>query len=197
MATPKPKIYLAGPEVFLPDPISAGNSLKDICTIYGAIGLFPMDNLIPAHILAGDLDTTGSRVSMATWIRNENMAMIRECDAVVANMTPFRGVSMDVGTAYEMGVATALGKVVIAYSIDVREYTEKVKESFECVRDERGVLRDGEGMAVEEFVGEMLVDNLMMTAGGVDNIGGGVCRTVEEAVRMAVEILETRYLDKV
>jgi nucleoside 2-deoxyribosyltransferase len=194
---PKMKIYLAGPEVFLPDPIAAGETLKVLCTANGAEGLFPMDNSIPAHILAGTASTTGEIISVATWIRSQNMAMIRSCDGIVANMTPFRGVSMDVGTAYEMGVAAALGKVVIGYSTNSKPYTEKVKEKFGCTRDEKGALRDGDGMGVEEFVGELLVDNLMMTAGGIDNLGGIPSESVEEAVRMAVQVFEERQAKKI
>lgn len=104
---------------------------------------------------------------------------------------------MDAGTAYEMGVAAALGKVVVGYSTDRRPYMEKVVNGGpeggwgECRRDEKGILRDGNGMAVEEFVGEDLVDNLMM-ARGVDNEGGVVVGSAEEAIAMAVRIWEKR-----
>ena len=82
-----PLLYLAGPDVFVPEPHARGVALKALCTEAGAIGLFPIDDA--AH---------GPEA-----IREANMAMIRRCDAVVANMTPFRGPSMDPGTAYEMG----------------------------------------------------------------------------------------------
>lgn len=104
---------------------------------------------------------------------------------------------MDAGTAYEMGVAAALGKVVVGYSTDRRPYTEKVVNGGreggwgECMRDEKGILRDGNGMAVEEFVGEELVDNLMM-ARGIDNEGGVVVGSAAEAIEMAVRIWEAR-----
>jgi nucleoside 2-deoxyribosyltransferase len=38
------KVYLAGPEVFLPDAIAIGNKKKRLCTEFGFEGLFPFDN---------------------------------------------------------------------------------------------------------------------------------------------------------
>ena len=40
----KPKVYLAGPDIFLPNPIEHGEKLKKICTKYGLQGLYPLDN---------------------------------------------------------------------------------------------------------------------------------------------------------
>ena len=38
-----------------------------------------------------------------------NKADIRSCEAIVADLTPFRGPSADVGTVCEVGFARALG----------------------------------------------------------------------------------------
>lgn len=40
------KIYLAGPDVFLPNAIEEGKRLKALCKEYGYEGFFPMDNII-------------------------------------------------------------------------------------------------------------------------------------------------------
>ena len=40
------KIYLAGPDVFLPDAIEVGRRKQVLCERYGAIGLFPLDNAV-------------------------------------------------------------------------------------------------------------------------------------------------------
>jgi nucleoside 2-deoxyribosyltransferase len=75
----KMRIYLAGPEVFLADPIAIGNSLKDICTKHNAIGLFPMDNDIPVHILSPSSEIPlAERIPVAKWIREKNMEMIAQ-----------------------------------------------------------------------------------------------------------------------
>lgn len=93
------------------------------------------------------------------------MAMIRACDAVVANMAPFRGPGMDGGTAYEMGVAAALGKLVVGYTPEPNSYVERVRRLHSC-REHPDGLRDADGYLVEDF-GVWAADNLMM-AWGVD-----------------------------
>jgi nucleoside 2-deoxyribosyltransferase len=40
----------------------------------------------------------------------------RTCDAMTFNLTPFRGPSADVHSAYEMGFMRALGHPVFAYT---------------------------------------------------------------------------------
>lgn len=175
------KIYLAGPEVFERDPIGKGVILKNICTKHGAVGLFPMDNEL------GD-EENGS-IAQAAHIRSANMDLIKSCDAIVANMTPFRGPSMDAGTAYEMGVGAALEKIVIGYTSDARSYLDKVKEAFKVEKGADGYFRDENGMSVEDFGdGETrLVDNLMMSCGIAD-----LCGSAEEAIVAAVKLYKAR-----
>ena len=143
-----PLLYLAGPDVFVPEARARGIALKALCTEAGAVGLFPIDAEIDDALHRPDA------------IRAANMAMIRRCDAVVANMTPFRGPSMDPGTAYEMGAAAALGKLVVGYTADPRPYAERVAAAMPVLRAPDGTLRDGHGMAVEQFEAS-LADNLM------------------------------------
>jgi nucleoside 2-deoxyribosyltransferase len=176
------KIYLAGPEVFERDAIARGKELKGVCAGFGVEGLFPLDNELEAE------------PGLATRIREGNMAMIRECDAIVANMTPFRGPSMDAGTAYEMGVGAGLGKIVVGYTLDPRPYVDKVRAfvGFEMERGDDGWLRDAQGLLVEEFLhlGKGLVDNLMIAC-GVECL----CDSVEEAIRAATELFKAREAD--
>ena len=40
------KIYLAGPEVFLPDALAIGRRKRDICERHGVTGLYPLDNAV-------------------------------------------------------------------------------------------------------------------------------------------------------
>ncbi len=142
--------------------------------MHGAVGLFPIDGEI-----AEAVDLPGA-------IRDANMAMIRSCDALVANMTPFRGPSMDPGTAYEMGAAAALGKLVVGYTMDARSYVERVSAAMPVKRMADGILRDADAMSVEEF-GIALIDNLMM-ARGVE----AILPDVTQAIGFVVSRLQGR-----
>ncbi len=113
------KIYLAGPDVFEQDAIEQGKRLKAYCAQYGFIGLFPLDN---------EIDQSGTPYEVAKRIRDANIGLIAECDIVLANLNPFRGLEPDSGTVYEVGYATALGKKVYAYANDHRSMLERIRE---------------------------------------------------------------------
>jgi nucleoside 2-deoxyribosyltransferase len=155
----RPEIYLAGPEVFLPDPLVRAAEMKQVCRRLGAIGWFPLDNQhAVAHV---DADV------MATNISRADEALIRRCDAVVANMAPFRGASMDAGTIFEMGFAKGLGKLVVGYTADWRPLAEKLGATTKLARDGDG-WRDEHGMLCRDFG---LIDNLMIVKGAAAVLG--------------------------
>ena len=72
------------------------------------------------------------------------------CDAIVANMTPFRGPSMDAGTCYEMGLAKGLGKLVVGWTEDRRRWQEKVALVSPLVAD-GDWFRDADGNLCREL----------------------------------------------
>ncbi len=165
----KPEIYLAGPEVFLPDPLRRGDELKSICAELGAIGRFPLDN---------QADVVDPEPSiMAANISHADEALVRHCDALIANMQPFRGPSMDPGTIYEMGFAKGLGKLVVGYTADWRCMSEKVAEKIHLTPHADG-LRDQDGMLCADFG---LIDNLMIVKGAAAVLG-----SFEQAVSFVV-----------
>lgn len=125
---PGMKIYLAGPDVFRANAVFHGKDLKNICAFYGAEGLWPFDN----EVAEGP--------EKAFRIRKANEAMIVACDAVVANIEPFRGPNMDPGTAYEIGFARALGRPVYLYTTNEQTLAERSaafsgKSEFPFVED--------------------------------------------------------------
>ena len=144
-ATP-PLVYLAGPEVFFPDVEAVAARLKALCAAQGLVGLFPTDAERPAD--AG--------VSTARAIYQGNVALIDRSDAVIADISPFRGAGMDPGTAWEIGYAIARGLPVFTYSHDRRPYAERVGPAGQ---GPRGPI-DADGLLVEDFG---LVENLMIT----------------------------------
>lgn len=149
----RPRIYLAGPEVFLRNAIEIGERKKSLCAKYGFEGVFPIDAELDVRKLTPR--EAGLRISAA------NERLIRGCKLLIANITPFRGPSADVGTAYEMGFARGIGLRVCAYTNIMTPFTERTVRSLSrfVSRDVDGRLRDGNDMVVEEWG---LVDNVML-----------------------------------
>ena len=104
-------VYLAGPDVFLDNAIEHGEKLKSMCLEHGLIGHFPLDNKL-------DL-SPNEKHSDASYIYNSNTKLIDMCDGLIANIEPFRGVSADPGTAFEIGYAVAKNKLVSLYTSDL------------------------------------------------------------------------------
>src|SRR5438445_4527135 len=114
------KIYLAGPDVFLPDAVEIGLRKAAICARHGLTGLYPLDNAV---------DLAASDASLTIFKGNE--AMMDAADAIIANLTPFRGPSADAGTVYELGSMAGRGKLCLAYSNDSASYRERVARLYD------------------------------------------------------------------
>ena len=169
------KIYLAGPEVFLEDATQIADQKRAISARHGFEGRFPLD---------GDLDLTGlSKREAGIAIFQANRKMMDACDLVIANMTPFRGPSMDVGTAFEIGYMAGCGKLVLGYTNVTALFADRTKAFLGpdlTVRPSDGQPADANNMSVEDFD---QVDNLMLESAIVE-AGFEVVRTDVPADRL-------------
>ena len=98
------RVYLAGPDLFVHDAVNIGRRKVELCARHGLIGLYPLDNAI---------DPAAKDTSLRIYRGNENMMM--EADAIIANLTPFRGPGADAGTVYELGYMAGRGKLCLGY----------------------------------------------------------------------------------
>lgn len=159
------RIYLAGPDVFLPEPEARAAALKALAARHGLIGVSPLDPV-------GDEPAEWSGLSEAMRIAARNEAHMRSCDALIANLTPFRGPSADVGTVYELGFMRALGRPVFGWSNTTRPLTERTLDTRagRARRVADGAWCDDERLLIEAFG---LTDNLMIE-GGIAMSGGAL-----------------------
>lgn len=135
------RIYFAGPDVFEVDARERLDRLQALATAHGLQGLVPVDE-------AG----ADERAANAARICRANLALLRQADAVVANLRPFRGLEPDSGTVFEVGFAVARGIPVVAYGVPPGTYAQRVSAALPCAVDEAGVLREVHGRAaVEDF----------------------------------------------
>jgi nucleoside 2-deoxyribosyltransferase len=143
------RLYLAGPDVFLPDPYNRAATLKSHCATHGLTGVSPLDDLLgePAE---------WANLPEAHRIARRNEAHIASCHALVANLTPFRGPSADAGTVFELGFMRALGRPVFGWTNDATLFADRTRAFAGVAGD-----RDGDAMQIEDFG---LADNLMIEA---------------------------------
>ncbi len=165
------RVYLAGPDVFLPLAEVWAERRKAICLRHGLIGVTPLDDAADQPIAWAELPEW-RRIAL----RNE--ALILSADAVIANLTPFRGPSADVGTAYEVGFMRALGRPVFGYSTTAAPFTQRTRDFAAthggAIGGSGGIWRDADDMLIEQFG---LTDNLMLEAAIV---GSGGLLIIEE-----------------
>jgi nucleoside 2-deoxyribosyltransferase len=148
------RVYLAGPDVFFREPELWAEKKKAICERHGLVGVSPLDDLP---------DEPAAWATYPFWrkIAHRNEAHIRSCQALIANLSPFRGPSADVGTVYEVGFARALGLTVFGYATTTEPFlgrTLKALGGAARVQPD-GSSRDGDDLLVEQFG---LFDNLMI-----------------------------------
>jgi nucleoside 2-deoxyribosyltransferase len=157
------RVYLAGPDVFLPDAVDWLGRKQAICAGYGLTGISPLDPLA---------DEPAAWAAVPEWYRIalRNEAHIRSCAAVVANLTPFRGPSADAGTVYEVGFARGLGLKVFGYATTSARFLDRTQAHF-ATEQKDGAWWDQDGLMVEQFG---LFDNLMVEAALMDT--GGLIR---------------------
>jgi nucleoside 2-deoxyribosyltransferase len=153
------RAYLAGPDIFLSEAVQLTERKKAICARHGLIGISPLDPL-PGE--------PADWAALPEWrrIALRNEAHIRSCDLMLANLTPFRGPSSDVGTVYEVAFMRSLNRPVFAYATTASGFTRRTLDfavgQGGVVAAPDGSLRDAQGMLIEQFG---LFDNLMIEAG--------------------------------
>ncbi|AMP38326.1 MULTISPECIES: nucleoside 2-deoxyribosyltransferase [Ralstonia solanacearum species complex] len=139
------RLYLAGPDVFRPQPVAHGDALKALCAAYGFIGLYPLDNTVAPQ---------ADGPATAAEIYRQNIALLDSADAVLANVADFRGHEPDSGTCFEIGYAIARGKDVWCYNVPIAPLVAQVPNVDGS---------DADGWTVEDFG---LPRNLMLACSG-------------------------------
>lgn len=139
------RIYLAGPDVFFSDATERAKLHKQLVRDFGFKPLHPVDQ----------------EEIEASSIYHHNIRLLDQADAVVANITPFRGAEIDTGTAFEIGYAVAQGLPVFTYRATADTVLDTVREHYSpVVLDPASqIWRDRNGALIEDFG---LPSNLMV-----------------------------------
>jgi nucleoside 2-deoxyribosyltransferase len=157
------KVYLAGPEVFLPN---AREQLDRKIALTRAAGLVPVS---PGDLAIPETPTRRERALAISAIDEQLMS---SADAIIANLTPFRGIAADTGTVFELGFMCARDKLVFAYSNIAADHFSRTSGHYGgmVAPGADGHLRGPDGMLLEDFD---MAENLMLD-GGIERRGGKV-----------------------
>ncbi|WP_448954331.1 nucleoside 2-deoxyribosyltransferase [Labrys neptuniae] len=162
------RVYLAGPEVFLPNAREVLDAKIALARRHGFIPVSPGD-------LEIEHKPTKREFGLAISAVNEKLMLSAE--AIIANLTPFRGIAADTGTVYELGFMCARGCPAFGFSNVAQSHFERLQIYYDgkIAGDAQGRPRGPDGLAVEDFD---MVENLMLD-GGIEARGGAfVTRTV-------------------
>jgi nucleoside 2-deoxyribosyltransferase len=149
-------LYLAGPDQWFPNAREHAQRKRELCEQAGFVGVTSFD---------AELVETEPSEAMAREIYAVSIARIRNCDAVIANLTPWRGPGCDPATAFELGFASSLGKPVFAYlnvaQEDEADHRTRVELAMGAEIDDDGHPRDARDCEIEDFG---LPESLMLWA---------------------------------
>jgi len=154
------RVYLAGPDVFFPDVDDRSGNLKIHCDLFNLEGVFPLDADVK-------LEEPINQEKNGYTIFEGNLGLIRSCVAILANISPFRGPSVDAGTAFEIGYGLASGLIVAGYTTHFSLYKERVIP---------------DGLMIEDFG---MIDNLMIHGAAK----GKIFKSASEAIKYLSECL--------
>ena len=145
------KVYLAGPEVFLANAREQLDRKIALTRAAGLIPLAPGDLAIPPQPTKRQLGHAISAV---------DESMMDNADAIIANLTPYHGLSADTGTCFELGYMCAQGKAVFAYTNVAKDHGARTREHFGGVFtiDAEGKPRGPDGIMIEDLG---FIDNLI------------------------------------
>ena len=189
--------YLAGPDIFFPNPFDIAAEKIEILKKHDIIGHFPLDNTIDIKGMPP------KEQSDAIGLANEQLMLecckVDQISIILANMTPYHGPSMDVGTAFEMGFFSALATVqdniiIIGYTDDKRNFEERVVSDHfggcENITKRDGITYDPHGNEIETF---QQIENLMMTH-AMHKTNAHIVYSFEEAAKLARSLADAKTL---
>ncbi len=170
----RPKVYIAGPECFMPNSQQLARDAVALCDRMGFEGWSPVLPVEGAPAVCGD--TPQQR---AASICKKNMWLIENCDLIIANCNNWRGEEPDGGTCFELGYGYMLGKKLYCFLDDIRPCVDKYKGKKIMCDD--GVYRDEQNRFFES--GPL---NLMLSAPATV-VGGAL----EDALKVAAKDFST------
>lgn len=149
-------LYLAGPDPSFPNPATHDAARRTLCEQAG---------FTPIAAYGAPLSEQERSEAMAREIYAGRVALMRQADAAIVNLTPVHGPSCDPGAAFEAGFMSGLGKPVFAFmnvlAEDDAELAARIEGWAMVDIGADGLLRDEDGVEIQDLG---LPEDLMLWA---------------------------------
>ena len=140
-APAKPRVYLSDVIRYEEDAKEVYGRLKELCASYG------LEAVTPCDWAEGFPETKGFNPYVRAAALTENYCrLVRSCDAVIADLSDYRGYECSNDVGFECGMGFEMGKKLFAYMKDARPCIEKIPHLGEAAE-----FRDMTGSNVENF----------------------------------------------
>ena len=160
-------MFKKGFVVFLENAQELLEAKVEACRRRGWIGLPPADNADFRHL--------SDRRAQARGIYLTNLDRMAQAQAIIANITPFRGPHMDPGTAFEVGYFASRRQRIVVYTQDPKTLVDRVEDWSGTSMGAGHELRDRNAHLVENFG---FSENLMIPAAALQSgLASGVVIT--------------------
>ena len=118
---PRPLVFLSGPQRYSPTAEAYYADAKARCASRGLDAICPLDDVdgLPR------IESEDPYVSAAGQL-DRNQTMVRQCDAILADLSYFHGFEPNGDVSFECGMAFQLGKKLIGYMPDTRTMRERI-----------------------------------------------------------------------
>lgn len=164
----KPVAYLADFEMFLPTYPQTIKYWHNTCDKYGLVGYYP------GEAVSLNKDYSDDPHSMWQDICNTDINGVRSCDFVIAQLDNWRGQQPDSGTAFEVGLAIALGKPVYGFYSGEKEMINRCSIEHNTI-DFEAYDENGYGIENQKYP----LDNLFRLVKMADSFEGA-CKLARE-----------------
>lgn len=137
----RPRVYLSDVVRYEKDAKAVYGSLKELCASYG------LEAVTPCDWAEGLLETDSTNPYVKAAALTENYCrLVKSCDAVIADLSDYRGYECSNDVGFECGMGFEMGKKLFGYMEDARPCIEKIPHLGEAAE-----FRDMTGCNVENF----------------------------------------------
>jgi nucleoside 2-deoxyribosyltransferase len=117
----RPRVFLSGPQRYSSDASAYYTHAKARCSQLGLDALCPLDEVAGLPRVE-----SADPYTLAAAQFDRCQTMVRNCDALIADLSDFHGLEPNNDVSFECGLAFQLGKTVVGYMPDTRIMRERI-----------------------------------------------------------------------